>query len=503
MKYKVYSDKIKYEKSSVYLKLDKWDDWFTYNTTYTLKYIDQEGEIHEIGSIKIGQFGMEENQKRPDIMDNFEFLSDKYFSVGQSDDYYENLKNLGEEIRIEILTSLKDMAFNLEIFENCKDENVTTVSLLRGISERTVTQQFNRIAHGGARLTNYDFGYSFPSKIVYQDISINIENPATLTFCVKPESNPPTNIHVVIGRNGVGKTFLIKNIINAATGILDEEETGYFFKIRNERKISASDLFANIICVSFSAFDDLPTRSEINMNNCKLPYIFIGLDKTINRINDSGIQNSNSTRISALSAEFAESLYRCFSNKTKRDLWRKAMSVLNSDEYFYESGISAIKFKNDIRVFSDKAQNQFFPLSSGHKIILLTITRLVEFVEEKSLIILDEPETHLHPPLLSAFIRALSDILIEKNGVAIVATHSPVILQEVPSSCVWKMQRSRTTVSLDKLQQETFGTNLNSLIREVFGLEVEKSGFHQLLSDCLEKNENSYNDILESFGTAD
>lgn len=42
---------------------------------------------------------------------------------------------------------------------------------------------------------------------------------------------------------------------------------------------------------------------------------------------------------------------------------------------------------------------------------LLTLTKLVELVEEKTLVILDEPEEHLHPPLVSAFIRALSKLV--------------------------------------------------------------------------------------------
>ena len=55
----------------------------------------------------------------------------------------------------------------------------------------------------------------------------------------------------------------------------------------------------------------------------------------------------------------------------------------------------------------------FNGLSSGHKIVLLTITKLVEMVSEKTLVILDEPELHLHPPLLSSFIRSLSHLLIK------------------------------------------------------------------------------------------
>ncbi|PJN92440.1 hypothetical protein CNY89_29680, partial [Amaricoccus sp. HAR-UPW-R2A-40] len=73
-------------------------------------------------------------------------------------------------------------------------------------------------------------------------------------------------------------------------------------------------------------------------------------------------------------------------------------------------------------------------MSSGHAIIILTLTQLVAQVQEKSLVLMDEPESHLHPPLLSAFIRSLSRLLHRQNGVAIIATHSPVVLQEIPRS---------------------------------------------------------------------
>jgi len=76
--------------------------------------------------------------------------------------------------------------------------------------------------------------------------------------------------------------------------------------------------------------------------------------------------------------------------------------------------------------FETTALKKIQLMSSGHAIVLLTITRLVATVEEKTLVLIDEPESHLHPPLLSAFIRALSELLYDRNGVSIIATHSPV-----------------------------------------------------------------------------
>jgi ATPase subunit of ABC transporter with duplicated ATPase domains len=145
------------------------------------------------------------------------------------------------------------------------------------------------------------------------------------------------------------------------------------------------------------------------------------------------------------------------------------------------------------------ADGLFEKLSSGHAIVLLTVTKLVELVDEKTLVLMDEPEGHLHPPLLSALIRSLSDLLIKRNGVAIIATHSPVILQEVPSSCVWKLERAGAIAVAERPRIETFGENVGTLTSEVFKLEVTAAGFHKLLTDAIQKSGGDYEGILNRF----
>ena len=81
---------------------------------------------------------------------------------------------------------------------------------------------------------------------------------------------------------------------------------------------------------------------------------------------------------------------------------------------------------------------------------------------------------------------------------AIVATHSPVVLQEVPRSCVWKINRSGNEVTTSRLDIESFGATIGALTREVFGLEVRKSGFHKMLEEEVKKGK-SYNEILDDF----
>lgn len=465
-----------------YLIIDHWDDWFTYTTMYDLNIVDKEGSAHYIGKIKIGEYSMQESQRRPNIPVGFIELDENFFSLGQSDHYYANLNKLGDKVRHSILTSLNDIALNNEILEKAIKEDVTSTSLLRDISRTTVERQYRRIANGGARLTEYNFNYKARA-----DSKLS-SNSMEISFEVIPESNPPTNIHVIIGRNGVGKTRLIKHMITALINNDNSDEVGEF-----SEEAKANKLFANIICVAFSAFDQFSSISSLDVSDDSyIPYINIGLPL----FTEEKEEGKPLDRLSILANSFVESVDICV-HGAKFSLWEKSVATLESDPIFREANVKILKTLKS-EEFKETAYKLFDRLSSGHKIILLTITKLVQTVEEKSLIFLDEPEGHLHPPLLSAFVRALSELLVNRNGVAIIATHSPVVLQEVPKSCVWKLRRSGREALAERLDIESFGENIGALTREVFGFEVTYSGFHKLLREAVNKF-GDYDTIISHF----
>lgn len=474
---KVYeeNESVKFEdRNTLYLVKDKWDDWFQYSTLYIGRYVDNTGLVHHIGGVKIGMFNMG-GKYSPDIPRVFSKLDEKYFSLWVSEDCYETIRKLGDYVRKKLLINLNDIAYNLELFERCRKEHVTQTSLLRDINLNTVKEQFNRIAHGGARLTEYSFEYE-----------IGKEDKMVLEFDVIPNTNPSTNIHILIGRNGVGKTNLLKNMVKSL--ISDSaNEYGRF----NQKKRWWNTSFSNLVFLSFSAFDNLLNENENERN--ELPFIQIGLNK-YNSIDGKEIIQKNPIE---LEIDFVESLKRCILNQ-KIERWVEIIRLLESDIMFKESNIKTLSIITDKNELEEKAKKVFSRLSSGHKIIMLIISKLVECVEEKTLVILDEPEGHLHPPLISAFIRGLSELLIKKNGVAIIATHSPVILQEVPKSCAWKLRRIGDDLKADRLSMESFGAGIGELTSEVFGLEVENSGFHKLLKDQVEKGK-SYSQIMDHF----
>ena len=68
--------------------------------------------------MKIGQFGWKESQARPDIPEEFETLEPQFFSLGQDDSYYENLKKRRKAIREAVL-------------EHCGTSRLTKSCMLR------------------------------------------------------------------------------------------------------------------------------------------------------------------------------------------------------------------------------------------------------------------------------------------------------------------------------------------------------------------------------------
>ena len=476
-------------RNQAFLFQDKWDDWGKYRTQFALNVVDESGETHYIGEVKIGQKGLlparevSENHRAPSLPREFDSLDENFFSLGQGEDYYENLNKLSTELCQRVLHGLQDCAADLRIFDANYNETVMQESLLRSVQASSVRGRLSRLSRGDARLTKFDFSYALPS--------IAEVPSATLGFAVVPESNPPTNVHALIGRNGVGKTRCMRSLALALLGRQAPVDESYGAIEMGGNDFDEKWSFAGVIFVSFSAFDDFRLQPQstdsISSNQIGLRYIA------------SGIDNESVKTFDALGSEFADSLQRCRAG-VKANRWRAAVNTLEEDDLFGEANVSALLDLPFGSEWIDATKKLFTRLSSGHAIVLLTVTRLVELVDERTLVLLDEPEGHLHPPLLASFIRCLSDLLVKRNGVAIIATHSPVVLQEVPQSCAWKLRRSRNYSVAERPSVETFGENLGILTREVFGLQVTQSGFHRLIRLAVAEGLD-YSGVLEKFNS--
>lgn len=322
-----------------YLIESDWDDWFRYETAFVLEYHDLSGGRHRIGEVKIAQFGMGEGMGRqsaldqedalaqngsldvearrwPDMSGEFRELGPEYFSLGQDDRYYERLNELGAPKRTEILTALRDVARDEELFTQALEEPVTAVSLLRSVERATVEGQFRRMTRGGARLTAIHLTYTSPESSMF-------------AFRVRPESQPPTNIHVVIGRNGVGKTRLLRHMTKALTGEEPLEKVGRFRR-------SGIHPIANVVFVSFSAFDPFVPITVDEDRHRGISCRYVGLKRlptpSASDTADTSPPDAPSETKSwgEIAEEFAQSLPLCL-REDRRTRWRKALETLETD----------------------------------------------------------------------------------------------------------------------------------------------------------------------------
>ncbi|HEJ9149287.1 TPA: AAA family ATPase [Serratia marcescens] len=482
--------------NSGFLRADKWND-FSFVTMFHLTVFDENGVKHEIGNVKIGFKGQTEDVSTFSTLNKkFTVLSKDYFSLGDGLEYYQNISKLSDSLKQDVLTSLNDLVHGPDRLNEIENEVVLNKSLFRGVTLSEIHGQFNRVLNGLSELSDFYFSFNRVGLKGYSDLE--------LPFEVEVDSMPSTNIHACIGRNGCGKTTILNGMIEAIT---DPSNDVYYFTDRQgfSKSRIPKGYFRSLISVSFSAFDPFSPPQEQPDPAKGTQYFYIGLKNS---------ENQSLKSLDDLRIEFVTALIGCLRTDKKKVLWIKAIEKLGSDKNFSDMELSALIDRyemlrgkqKDIQVDNKSFRDLFYAsikkylsrMSSGHAIVLFTITRLVDTVGEKSLVLLDEPEVHLHPPLLSAFLRALSDLLDVRNGVAIIATHSPVVLQEIPKSCVWKVLRSRDALRVIRPDIETFGENLGVLTREVFSLEVASSGYHDLLRDSVASGK-SYKSILNEY----
>ncbi|MFU1255872.1 hypothetical protein ACM2MS_20590 [Escherichia coli] len=195
--------------STAYLHVDRWND-FSFITMFYMYLFDQKGERHDIGNVKIGFQGQTtEKSTYSTLGSRFRILPEGYFSVGQDVDYYQKISNLPESVKVSLLEALKDIAYAPELIDLVKDEEVFKTSLLRYVSLSVIKGQFARVLEGKNPLTNFEFKFIRPAQDKISDIE--------LSFKVKVGEKPSTNIHAIIGRNGVGKTTILNGMIEAVT----------------------------------------------------------------------------------------------------------------------------------------------------------------------------------------------------------------------------------------------------------------------------------------------
>lgn len=124
-------------------------------------------------------------------------------------------------------------------------------------------------------------------------------------------------------------------------------------------------------------------------------------------------------------------------------------------------------------------------LSSWFRSILKILILCVKNIEKNTLIILDEPETHLHPDFVSKLFIFLNDLLKEYDSFAIIWTHSPIVIQQIPSKYIINVTQVWNSLQARNPSIECFWNNLSEIINDIFGWDERNSFYVKQINNLL------------------
>lgn len=448
---------------------NSWDD-FSHRTSFILQQKLEGGDRRLIGTLKIIEKSPkrgEDGKFRPSIPILFDELGPEFVSLGQDEDYYRNLlKFVRRERAGEILSSLSDISWEparAMQFETCPSFRN---SLIRFNTANRARRTGRAIILGEAIHDSVAFQYRADIPGASTSCSIEIKFDA--------DDKIPGRIACLIGRNAVGKTQVLASLAMDLTQIAQRSREE--LEKREDRFSGRRPLFTRVIAVSYNAFDKFRRSKSVDTG-----YVYCGLR------NEKGL-----TSISHLTAEYERSIDRVIESK-RTGTWKRSVTrVLGRRDESFEEMLEAQEDRSvAATAFLDS-------LSSGEAILTHLTTALVSWLEPFSLVLFDEPETHLHPNAIASLFSVLSELLLQNESYALIATHSPIVLQEIPRSRVVLLTRDGDVTTSAELPTESFGESLSELTRHVFETNEIKNPYKVTLAQLAD--EEPLDQTLERFG---
>jgi predicted ATPase len=127
--------------------------------------------------------------------------------------------------------------------------------------------------------------------------------------------------------------------------------------------------------------------------------------------------------------------------------------------------------------------------------MLYVISEIVANIRYDSLLLYDEPETHLHPNAISQLMNTIQELILQFQSYCIITTHSPLIIRELLSKSVYIVDKNGDVPSVRNIEIESYGENLGVLNDIVFGNREIPKFYKQTISRLI-KEGLSYEEII-------
>ncbi len=361
--------------------------------------------------------------------------------------------------------AIKDTAFFPDIYDKFEKNGIFRTSLIRNDDAERQLREAKHKIYGYDLANLYSFKYIFHP--IYSDSSIEAD------FNFSNNNELHNRIYAIIGKNGTGKTQLITTLPREISQKKDD-----FF-------IPRPPLFSKVIAVSYSIFDDF----EIPQKSSSFNYVYCGLHN---------IQKNNKKELLTPRQQVLRfhKTWKRIKELERMSEWREILINFVDEEIINTFIVIDTESSNQNYTVSldgfNKIKNK---LSSGQNIILYIISEIIANIRLDSLILFDEPETHLHPNAISQLINTIYELVYKFESYCIITTHSPLVIQEIFSKNIYVIEKHENIPSIRKIGVETFGENLTILTEEVFGNKEIKKQYKNII-DKLIITGKSYSEII-------
>ena len=451
----IYVDKLGANKPCFYLKSILWDD-YGHKTSFDLQYIDQGGYSSSVGRVKICK--KNENKTLDVIPKSFTSLDLDYCSLGQETSYYSKIKRILGEDAISFLYAMKDAAIFSRISDDFINDRGFRHSLLRDNSADTALNLGRFVLAGFDPNDRVNFTYK--TQLAYApDFDFNIK----FDFGKINQEDNYNRVIAIIGENGVGKTSLLSNL---AESIAKQQKNCF---------LPHYPLFTKVVAASYSMFDrfyDIDARA-FNFEYCGM------------HNNKGGLMEPEQLKARHIyNAETINALNRGRSLKKFLD------NILPNDML---EGL----FEDDFEFKYDAYEDYYGKMSSGQTMLTNLIIDITANVRSNCLIMIDEPEVHLHPNAITQIINVVNLVCERFSSCCIMATHSPLVIQSLLSRNVLIMERDIDGMPVVRqMRVESLGENLTTINEEVFSNGQSDKYYRRLIEKAV-KGKKSTDEVLK------
>ncbi|MCX8793813.1 ATP-binding protein [Vibrio parahaemolyticus] len=500
-----------------------WDD-FGFIVTFNLYFVIN-GEKQKVDSLKLLIDGVQNTANY--LFENGIVVSDKIYeitdtlteldavSLGEKSSYYKKINFvLGEDKKSidGLLSLLGDASYfisNEEIYS--KYDGYGSTIMRNGETAKSLIKKGYHLSLGTyAKATTFTLPLDQPS-----DTIESIE----FKFDISKEI-AKTNINLLIGENGTGKSHILRKISEVITGVAKNSQSWPFFH--------------KVVVAAYSPFENFYTRGQIldvldqNHEKKSSKKEKKRRDIQINKYSYIGFKDDNNNfNLNWPKAFSVKSMAEIIQYDEQENWWTEetrlktlkdtlklsmdfdsiAVKLKSNDDFFKFEDDSYLKFadnKHDI----DETQGLFFlkndepiKLSSGQEIFSYMIPSLVAEIEEESLLIIDEPELYLHPTLEIGLIDMLKKLLKETNSSAIIATHSALLAREVARDGTVILRKQNGFTIADSPTIQTYGESLEVIIGEAFDDYSTVKPFQRELDKAISKTDASTEEIISEYSS--